>query len=131
MATTPKKTGTASADQPEPIVYERSSSDDSDGYEYSEGTKDAQKLVEGTVNVFEKLTRAVADGVSTYKDKHYESAAAKEDGALRDIVENVGEGLSEALGTAAEAPRELTKKVSLKRLTRLATPIPLNIFLRR
>lgn len=130
MATTPKKTAAAET-KAEPIVYERSHGDDDGDYEYSDGTKDIQKFVEGAVNMTHKLAQSVADGATTYKNKHYESAAKKEDGAIRDVFENLGEGLSDAFDTAADAPREFTKKVNLKRLTRLATPMPLNVFLRR
>lgn len=132
MATTPKKTPGKTKDDvqtPEPIVYERT--DSRDDREYSDGTKDAQRFFEGVVDSTDRLSRAVADGVSEYRERHYASAEEKEDGAVRDLLENVGEGLSKALDTASDAPRDFTRKVSLKRLTRLVTPIPFNVFLRR
>lgn len=128
-----KTTGESTAQKAKPIVYERDDDDDDDddGREYSDGTKDLQVVSDGFVNFADSLAKAVKDGVGTYRDKHHASARKKKDGAVRDLVENVSEGLSEALETAADAPRELSKKVTLKRLTRLVTPQPFNIFLRR
>lgn len=129
-----KPTEDKAEDRATPIVYEAANDKGGKGRgkkRYSGGTKDFQVVAEGVVDFADRLTQAVADGSSTYRKRSKASARKKRDGALRDVVDNLSEGLSDALETAAEAPRALSKKVKLKRLTRLATPQPLNVFIRR
>lgn len=98
--------------------------------EYSSGNRDVNYFFDGVVNSADRLARGFSEGVRTYRRRHHQSARDKKDGAARDFFENVSEGLSDGLDIAKEAPRDFTRKVSTRRLTRLATPIPFNVFLR-
>lgn len=130
MATTKSSSSSKDTKKAAPIVYERDDADDGGNREYSDGTKDFQKVFEGGVEFFDRFGQALADGVTKYRDKHDESARKKKDGGVRDFVANANEGFAEALEGAADAQRKFGDKVTTRRLTRLITPQPLNIFLR-
>jgi hypothetical protein len=112
-----------------PIVYERKRSNGK--RKYSRGLKDPQKLEEDGSRAAERVTQAVADGISEYRDQRDKSARRKRNGAIKDAVRNTGRGLSEALDTAARAPSDLTRRATAKRLQRtLLVPPPFSYFLR-
>lgn len=112
-----------------PIVYERKRSKGKK--KYSRGLKDPQKLEVDASRAAHRIARAVADGFSEYRSERDKSARRKRNGAIKDAVRNTGRGLSEAIDTAARAPRDLTRRATTKRLSRLfMVPPPFSYFLR-
>jgi hypothetical protein len=112
-----------------PIVYERKRSKGK--RKYSRNVKDPQKLEVDASRAAHRLARAVADGFSEYRSERNKSARRKRDGAIKDAVRNTGRGLSEAIDTAARAPRDLTQRATTKRLSRLLiVPPPFSYFMR-
>ena len=113
--------GAAAAGQqqvfPRPIVYERTKKGGK--RRYSSGLKDVQKLEEGASRAGQRLAQAVADGFGEYRRRRDSSADRKKDGAIKDVVRNLGRAAEEALRTGAKVPSDLTRYVSKKRLTRL------------
>jgi hypothetical protein len=108
----------------QPIVYERKKRKKGKRKKkYSRGLKEPQRLERGVSRAAERIARAVANGFSEYRDRRDWSARRKRDGAIRDAVRNVGRGLEEAISTAARVPTDLTRRVSVRRLTRLV-PLP-------
>lgn len=89
---------------------------------YSRGRKDPQRVEEGITRALEELTDGVAAGVSKYRRRRDNSARKKKDGALKDGLRNIGRGLETALRKSARAPTELTRPLTLKRVTRLLVP---------
>ena len=113
-----------------PIVHERKRSRGKK--KHSRGLANPQKLEADASRAAHRIARAVADGFSEYRGERDKSARRKRDGAIKDAVRNTGRGLSEAIGTAARAPRDLARRATAKRLSRLLlVPPPFTYFLRR
>ncbi|HSG39241.1 MAG TPA: hypothetical protein VLE27_06355 [Thermoanaerobaculia bacterium] len=96
---------------------------------YSRGMKDPQRVEEGITRSLERLTDGVADGVAKYRRRRDNSARKKRDGAMKDGLRNIGRGLETALRRSAKAPTELTRPLTLRRVTRLL-PVPFPRFMR-
>lgn len=111
-----------------PIVYRRRRS--RGNRKYSRGLKAPQQLERDASRSAERVAQAVADGIGEYRDNRDKSARRKRDGAIKDVVRNVGRGVSEALDTGSRAPSDLTRRATLKRLTRTFVPPPFSYFLR-
>jgi hypothetical protein len=106
-----------------PIVYEvRSGGKGKKKKKYSRGLKEPQKLEEGTVRATERLAQAAVDGLGTFRKRCNRSSRKRRDGALKDALRNLSRGMEDALTTAAKAPSDLTRKVSVRRLTRIVLP---------
>jgi hypothetical protein len=86
---------------------------------YSAGLGDVQRLEGGVSKAGRKLTRAVARGAATYDKERRKSVGRKRDGAIRDFVPNVAEGLSESLREASSVPAELARSANTKGSRRL------------
>jgi hypothetical protein len=97
---------------------------------YSRGLKEPEKMADSYARAASRLARAVADGVDEYRRSRDKSARRKRDGAIRDVVRNVGRGLEEALTQGAKVPTDLSKRVSVRRFVRFFVPPPFNGFLR-
>lgn len=100
---------------------------------YSRGLKDPQKLEQDASRATERVAYAVADGIAEYRDNRDRSARRKRDGAIKDVVRNVGRGLSEALDKGSRAPSDLTRRATTKRLRRTLVPVmppPFSYFMR-
>jgi hypothetical protein len=110
-----------------PIVYEVTRGKKRRGKRrYSRGRKDPQRVEEGITRSLEELTDGIARGVNKYRRRRDDSARRKKDGALKDGLRNIGRGTETALRRAARAPTELTRPLTLKRVSRLLVPrIPL------
>ena len=114
-----------------PIVYERRRGRKRGKRKYSKGLKEVQECEIDAVRAGNRIAQAVADGISEYRSERNKSARRKRDGAIKDVVRNVGRGLSEALDVASRAPADLTRRATTKRLTRLLPcPPPFSYFLR-
>jgi hypothetical protein len=111
-----------------PIVYRRRRS--RGRKKYSRGLKAPQQLEVDASRSAERVADAVTDGIREYRDNRDRSARRKRDGAIKDVVRNVGRGVSEALDTGSRAPSDLTRRATLKRLTRTFVPPPFSYFLR-
>lgn len=111
-----------------PIVYRRRRSRGS--RKYSRGLKAPQQIERDASRATERVAQAVADGIAEYRDNRDRSSRRKRDGAIKDVVRNVGRGLSEALDTGSRAPSDLTRRATLKRLTRTFVPPPFSYFMR-
>jgi hypothetical protein len=111
-----------------PIVYRRRRSRGKK--KYSRGLKAPQKLEQDASRSVERVAEAVTDGIREYRDSRDRSARRKRDGAIKDVVRNVGRGLSEALDTGSRAPSDLTRRATMKRLTRVFVPPPFSYFMR-
>lgn len=108
-----------------PIVYEVTKGKKRKGKKkYSRGLKDPQKLERDGSRAAERVADAVADGIAEYRDSRDKSARRKRDGAIKDVVRNVGRGLSEALDTGSRAPSDLTRRATAKRLRRMMPVMP-------
>jgi hypothetical protein len=86
---------------------------------YSSGLGDVQRLEGGVSKATRSLTRAVARGASTYDKERRKSARRKRDGAVRDFVPNVAEGLSTSLREASSVPADLAQSTNTKGTRRL------------
>ncbi len=114
-----------------PIVYEKTRNKKRGKRKYSKNLKDPQKLEVDATRSANRVARAVADGISEYRGERNKSARRKRDGAIKDVVRNIGRGLSEALDTGSRAPSDLTRRATTKRLSRLLiVPPPFSYFMR-
>ena len=106
-----------------PIVYEvRSDGRGGRKKKYSRGLKDPQKVAEGSVRAAERLAQAATDGLGKFRKRCNNSSRKRRDGALKDGLRNLGRAMEEAMTTAAKAPTDFTRKVSVRRLTRIVLP---------
>ena len=96
---------------------------------YGRGRKDPQRVEEGITRSLEEFTDGVAAGVNKYRRRRDYSARKKRDGAMKDGLRNIGRGLETALRRSAKAPTELTRPLTLRRVTRLL-PLPFPRFMR-
>jgi hypothetical protein len=62
-----------------------------------------------------KLATAVDDGFETYRDERKKSSEKKKDGALRDFVDNVADGVSKAQKKSGGATKDLLTIFCTKR----------------
>lgn len=85
---------------------------------YSSGLKDVQRLELGLTRASNRLSRAVSDGLRTYRRKRDKSSRKKKDGAIRDAVENWSKGLSRTIRVGSDAPYDVGKKVNTSRFGR-------------
>ena len=103
-----------------PLVIELDDEYDRDGRRYSRGMRDPQLCERDFTRGAERLANAVADGLSVYRRERDRSASRERDGAIRDFLPNLGDGLSEALRGASDVPRDVTRnsRVSTDRMNR-------------
>jgi Family of unknown function (DUF6312) len=85
---------------------------------YSSGLKDIQQFERGLSRASQRLSRAVTDGLRTYRRRRDKSARKKKDGAIRDAVENWSKGLSRTIRVSSDAPYDVGKKVNTSRFGR-------------
>ena len=114
MAQESEQPAAAAAESPaSPVVVERTKKK-----KYSKGTKDIQRLERRASKASQRLARAVAGGLSTYRKKSNKSAHKKRDGAVVDAISNAAEGVSKSMRVASCVPADLAKAVNTKRVRR-------------
>lgn len=82
---------------------------------YSRGLRDVQRLGLGVVRASDRLTDAVAAGVTTFRKESNKSSRKRRDGAIRDALDNWSSAMSETIRKSADAPLDITRKVSTRR----------------
>jgi hypothetical protein len=79
---------------------------------YSRGLEDLQRTGIGITRVSSKVARSVFKGMQEFRKASDKSARKKRDGALRDIVLNMGKASSKSLRVVSSVPRDLTKALN-------------------
>jgi transketolase len=102
-----------------PIVLEYKKKKNRKNKRYSAGLGDAQRLEEGMSKATRRLAQAVARGTDTYHKERQKSARRKRDGAIRDFVPNMAEGISTSLREASSVPADLARSTNTKGTRRL------------
>jgi hypothetical protein len=74
-----------------------------------------------------KLATAVDDGFETYRDERKKSARKKKDGAFRDLVNNVADGVAKAQEKSGGATKDLLTMFCTKRTKKTARRAAKNI----
>ena len=85
---------------------------------YSRGTRSIQELERGTTRAAREISKAVARGFSVYQRRRDKSSRKRRDGALRDVVENVGKAASKGFKAGSDAPYEFAKAISTRRFSK-------------
>ena len=117
MAQESEQQNAASETLAAPVVVERTKKKKKKK-KYSKGTKDVQRMERRASKASQRLARAVADGMSTYRKKSSKSARKKRDGAVVDFIPNAAEGLGKSVRVASRVPADLAKAVNTKRVRR-------------
>jgi hypothetical protein len=100
-----------------PIVLDRRSKGKKG--RYSKGLREVQELEASLSQGARRAARAAQMGTSTYEKARRRSARKKRDGAIRDFVPNMGEGLTESLREASKIPSEVADSFDTKATRRL------------
>lgn len=100
--------------RPRVIVYRKNRGNK----RYSRGLRDIQRYEDGLTKAARRLSRALADGLSTYRKNRNKSSYKKRDGAIKDALNNLSKGLSKTMRRASDAPLDFTKTIKTKKLTR-------------
>lgn len=79
---------------------------------YSRGLEDLQRTGRGLTRVSSRIARSVFKGMQTFRKASDKSAGKKRDGALRDLVLNMGKASSKSLRVVSGVPRDLTKALN-------------------
>src|SRR5690349_19554638 len=79
---------------------------------YSRGLKDLQLTGRGITRVSSRIASAVYKGMQAFRKASDKSAGKKRDGALRDLVLNMGKASSKSLRVVSGVPRDLTKALN-------------------
>jgi len=85
---------------------------------YSRGSRSIQELEMGTTRAAREISKAVARGFSVYQRRRNKSSRKRRDGALRDVVENVGKAMSRGFKAGSDAPSEFVKAISTRRFSK-------------
>ena len=87
---------------------------------YSKGGKDAQRAERGLTRASARIAHAVSLGLTDFDKRSRKSSRKRRDGAMVDSLQNAAKGSSKALKKAADAPKDLAKKLKVKRLRKPA-----------
>ncbi len=79
---------------------------------YSRGLRDLQTVGRRLTKVSERLARANAAGIETYRKASDKSARKKRDGAMRDFGVNAAKGMSKSLRKSSRVPVDIAKALS-------------------
>lgn len=82
---------------------------------YSKGLKELQQLERTVSKTSNRVARAVAKGMSTYRKRSDKSALKKRDGSIRDFAVNIAAGLGKTLRVLSGVPADLAKGLDTKR----------------
>jgi len=101
--------------RPAPILIEKKKRKK----KYSRGfLRSIQEFEGGMSKSARKVIKAVRDGMEAYEDSRDESASAKKDGAIRDLLKNQSKALRVALPIAAEAPADFLDAIADMKVVR-------------
>jgi hypothetical protein len=75
---------------------------------YTRGTEYTQEVADSLVRGLHRLTRAVEQGVGTWRKERNRTARKKRDGAIKDAIRNYGKATSRFARTAARIPEDVT-----------------------
>jgi hypothetical protein len=81
---------------------------------YSKGLKELQQLERAVSKTSNRVARAVAKGMATYRKRSDKSAVRKRDGSLRDFALNMAAGLGKTLRVLSGVPADLAKGLDTK-----------------
>ena len=81
---------------------------------YSKGLKELQQLERTVSKTSNRVARAVAKGMATYRKRSNKSAVKKRDGSLRDFAVNIAGGLGKTLRVLSGVPADLAKGLNTK-----------------
>lgn len=79
---------------------------------YSRGLRDLQTVGRRLTKVSERLARANAAGIETYRKASDKSARKKRDGAMRDFGVNAAKGMSKSLRKSSRVPVDIARALS-------------------
>jgi hypothetical protein len=79
---------------------------------YSKGLEDIQRSGRGFTRVSSRILRSVAKGMDEFRKASDKSASKKRDGAIRDLLLNVGKASSKSLKVSARIPRDIAKAMN-------------------
>jgi hypothetical protein len=79
---------------------------------YSRGLKDLQQTGRGFTKLSSRLARSVYKGMERFRKASDKSASKKRDGALRDILLNMGKASSKSLRISSRIPLDLAKTMN-------------------
>src|SRR5579864_4202014 len=85
---------------------------------YTRGLRTTQEFEMGATRATQQIGKAVARGLSVYRKRRNKSSRKRRDGALRDIVENVGKAMSRGLRSGSNAPYQFAKAVNSRRFSK-------------
>src|SRR6266446_5186121 len=84
---------------------------------YTRGMRSMQELEMGVTRASQQIGKAVARGLTVYRRRRNKSSRNRRDGAIRDIVENVGKAMSRGLRSGSDAPYQFAKAVNSRRFS--------------
>lgn len=79
---------------------------------YSRGLEDVQRSGRGITKVSSRILRSVAKGMDEFRKASDKSAYKKRDGAIRDLVVNMGKATSKSLRVSSRVPLDLAKAMN-------------------
>jgi hypothetical protein len=79
---------------------------------YSRGLEDIQRSGRGLSRVSSRILRSVAKGMDKFRKASDKSAYKKRDGAIRDLLLNMGKASSKSLRVSARVPLDLAKTMN-------------------
>lgn len=85
---------------------------------YSRGTRSIQEFERGVSRASRDIGKAVAKGLAVYVDRREASSRKKRDGAMLDMVNNVGKAVGKGIKRGADAPYEFAKAINTKRFSK-------------
>lgn len=97
-----------------PIVLEYKAKKKKKKKRYSRGARDLQEMEGQMSKVAKRITRAMAEGTATYDKERNRSARKKRDGAVRDLIPNLGEALSVTADELSGLPSDVAKIMDTK-----------------
>jgi hypothetical protein len=81
---------------------------------YSKERKDAQVSGRAMTRGMERIARALADGMSDYRERSDKSARKKRDGALKDGPDNWSKAMRKAMRRSRKADKDITKAMRFR-----------------
>ena len=82
---------------------------------YSKGTKGIQRLLQGTADAANRVSRGFARNTRTFSDRSKRSSRKRRDGFIRDFFKNEGRAIRKGSKQFSKAPEEITKRLSTRR----------------
>ena len=85
---------------------------------YSSGMRSVQEFERGSTRAAREIGKAVSKGLSLYTKRSNKSSRKRRDGAVRDMIENVGKSLGKGLRAGSDAPNQFAKAVNSRRFSK-------------